>query len=153
MPAISLWRSLAWLCALLFTMLPGRAQVTTTTVQDTVYHADGTTATGTILVTWPAFVTASGKTVAAGNITATIGSGGQVSLNLAPNVGATPAGSYYTAVYHLDDGTVSKEYWSVPNCSFDDGRGDTEPSDASECSRCKRSRQPKLIHCLEAIYR
>ena len=38
-----------------------------------------------------------------------------MSLNLAPNVGATPAGSYYTAVYHLDDGTVSKEYWSIPN--------------------------------------
>jgi hypothetical protein len=94
---------------------PSAAQVTTTVVQDTVYHADGTIATGTILVTWPAFVTASGKTVAAGNITANIGSGGQVNLNLAPNVGATPAGSYYTAVYHLDDGTVSKEYWSVPN--------------------------------------
>ena len=23
-------------------------------------------------------------------------------------------GSYYTAVYHLDDGTVSREYWVVP---------------------------------------
>jgi hypothetical protein len=53
--------------------------------------------------------------VAAGKVTANIGSGGQVSLSIAPNVGATPAGSYYTAVYHLDDGTVSKEYWSVPN--------------------------------------
>ena len=113
-PAISLWRSAGLALWLVFTMLPGRAQVSTTTVQDTVYHADGTTATGTILVTWPAFVTASGKTVAAGNITASIGSGGTVSLNLAPNVGSTPAGSYYTAVYHLDDGTVSKEYWSVP---------------------------------------
>lgn len=113
--AISLWRSAGLALWLVLTMLPGRAQVSTTTVQDTVYHADGTTATGTILVTWPAFVTASGKTVAAGNITANIGSGGTVSLNLAPNVGSTPAGSYYTAVYHLDDGTVSKEYWSVPN--------------------------------------
>jgi hypothetical protein len=34
---------------------------------------------------------------------------------LTPNVGAAPAGTYYTAVYHLDDGTVSKEYWVVPN--------------------------------------
>ena len=23
-------------------------------------------------------------------------------------------GSYYTAVYHLDDGTVSREFWVVP---------------------------------------
>ena len=114
-PANSLWRLASLALCIALIVLPICAQVTTTTVQDTVYHADGTTATGTILVTWPAFVTAGGKTVAAGNITANIGSGGQVSLNLAPNVGATPAGSYYTAVYHLDDGTVSKEYWSVPN--------------------------------------
>lgn len=114
-PAISLWRFAGLALCVALIVLPSYAQVTTTTVQDTVYHADGTTATGTILVTWPAFVTAGGKTVAAGNLTQNIGSGGQVSLNLAPNVGATPAGSYYTAVYHLDDGTVSKEYWSVPN--------------------------------------
>lgn len=116
-PAISLWRFAGLALCIALIVFPGRAQVTTTNVQDTVYHADGTTATGTILVTWPAFVTANGKTVAAGNITANIGSGGQVSLNLAPNKGATPDGSYYTAVYHLDDGTVSKEYWSVPNVS------------------------------------
>jgi trimeric autotransporter adhesin len=114
-PANSLWRFASLALCIALIVLPSCAQVTTTTVQDTVYHADGTTATGTILVTWPAFVTVSGKTVAAGNTTANIGPGGQVSLNLAPNVGATPAGSYYTAVYHLDDGTVSKEYWSVPN--------------------------------------
>src|SRR5665213_3500386 len=87
-------------------------QVTTTTVNDTVYHADGTTATGTILVTWPAFVTTTGGTVAAGNVSVKIGANGQVSMNLAPNVGATPTGTYYTAVYHLNDGTVSKEYWN-----------------------------------------
>ena len=92
-----------------------QGQVGTTTVQDTVYHADGTLATGTILVSWPAFETATGNTVAAGNLNVTIGTNGEVSINLAPNVGATPAGTYYTAVYHLNDGTVSKEYWSVPN--------------------------------------
>jgi trimeric autotransporter adhesin len=115
LPAISLWRFAGLALCIALLAFPSRAQVTTTVVQDTVYHADGTTATGTILVAWPAFVTASGKTVAAGNLTVAIGPGGMVSLNLAPNVGSTPAGSYYTAVYHLDDGTVSKEYWSVPN--------------------------------------
>jgi len=37
-----------------------------------------------------------------------------VSVNLTPNAGALPAGSYYTAIYHLNDGTVSQEYWVVP---------------------------------------
>ncbi len=44
----------------------------------------------------------------------TIGADGYVSLNLAANLGATPAGLYYTAVYHLSDGTTSTEYWVVP---------------------------------------
>jgi hypothetical protein len=39
---------------------------------------------------------------------------GFVSVNLASNVGATPAGLYYTAVYQMSDGTTSTEYWVVP---------------------------------------
>ena len=109
------WWLVPCLAACLFTSLVCRGQVATTQVQDTVYNADGSYATGTILISWRAFVTANGQTVAAGSVTAQIGANGRVSVNLAPNVGATPAGSYYTAVYHLGDGTVSKEYWSVPN--------------------------------------
>jgi hypothetical protein len=96
---------------------PGWSQVSTTTVQGTVYRADGTPATGTMLVSWPAFTTASNLAVAAGTISVDIGVDGFVTLNLAPNLGAYPAGSYYTAVYHLSDGTVSKEYWTVPAAS------------------------------------
>lgn len=92
----------------------GNAQVTTTTVSGTVYLADGTVASGTLLVSWPAFSTAANQAVAAGNTSATIGANGFVSLNLAPNSGAYPAGTYYTAVYHLSDGAVSREYWVVP---------------------------------------
>ena len=90
------------------------AQITTTTVQGTVYRADGSIACGTLLVSWPAFSTAANQVVTAGNISTVIGSNGFVSLNLAPNSGAYPAGTYYTAVYHLNDGTVSREYWVVP---------------------------------------
>ncbi|MHB8304146.1 MAG: hypothetical protein ACYDC6_15225 [Acidobacteriaceae bacterium] len=97
------------------TVAAGWGQVGTTTVQDTVFNADGSYATGTILVRWPAFVTATGNTVAAGHLDAQIGANGQVVLNLAPNVGANPAGSYYTAVYHLAGNAVSTEYWSIPN--------------------------------------
>jgi hypothetical protein len=37
-----------------------------------------------------------------------------VSVNLAPNLGSSPAGLYYTAIYHLSDGTTSTEYWVIP---------------------------------------
>ncbi len=90
------------------------AQITTTTIQDTIYNADGSVASGTVLVSWTSFSTAANGTVAAGNLTATIGADGLLSLNLTPNAGATPAGTYYTAVYHLLSGAVSKEYWLVP---------------------------------------
>jgi hypothetical protein len=93
------------------------AAVTTTTVQGTVYRADGSAATGTLIVSWPAFSTARNQAVAAGTITVPIGQDGFATLQLAPNAGAYPAGTYYTAVYHLSDGTVSKEYWVVPTSS------------------------------------
>ena len=86
----------------------------TTTVQGTVYLADGRPGSGTLQLSWPAFTTASNQAVAAGRTNVTIGADGYVSVNLAPNQGSTPAGLYYTAVYHLSDGTTSTEYWTVP---------------------------------------
>lgn len=97
-------------------LLPLRlvAQLSTTTVQGIIYRADGSPAAGTLLVSWPAFTTPQNQAVAAGSLNTTIGADGFVSLNLTPNAGAAPAGSYYTAVYHLSDGTVNTEYWVVP---------------------------------------
>jgi hypothetical protein len=98
-------------------ILPGdvaQGQVTTTSIADTVYRADGTAAGGSLLVSWPAFTTATGQSVPAGRVEITIGGGGSVNFGLAPNSNAQPQGTYYTVVYHLDDGTVSTEYWSVP---------------------------------------
>jgi hypothetical protein len=90
------------------------AQVTTTQVTDTVYHADGTTATGTVLISWPSFTTSSGQAVPSGNTSATIAAGGALNVALAPNSGANPVGTYYTVIFHLDDGSVSRQYWVVP---------------------------------------
>ena len=103
-----------WILSLILAASAIHAQISTTTVQGIVYRADGTPATGTLIVTWPAFSTASNQAVAAGSKTVFIGQDGFVSMNLAPNAGASPAGSYYTAIYHLNDGTVNKEYWVVP---------------------------------------
>jgi hypothetical protein len=108
---VGLALSLLWmaLCG-----VAGAQAVTTTTVQGTVYLANGQVGSGTLVLSWPAFTTASGQSVAADSTTVTIAADGFVSANLAPNLGATPAGLYYTAVYYLSDGTVTTQYWVVP---------------------------------------
>ena len=64
-----------------------------TTISDTVYRADGTAASGTVLISWPSFQTAEGDAVAAGNLAVTIGPLGAFTAQLVPNVGATPGGN------------------------------------------------------------
>jgi hypothetical protein len=88
--------------------------VSTTTVQGTVYLANGQPGAGTLVISWPGFTTAAGQDVAADSMTVTIAPDGFVSVNLAPNQGATPAGEYYTAVYYMSDGTVNTQYWVIP---------------------------------------
>lgn len=107
-------RGRVWLLALLLISVTAMGQVVTTTLTDTIYHADGTTAGGLVIVSWPAFTTAVGQAVPGGSTSATIGAHGVLTVQLAPNQGAMPAGTFYTAVYHLDDGTVSREFWSLP---------------------------------------
>ena len=108
----------------LFLLLAGLVAMTvsaqtlpTTTISDTVYRADGTPAGGTLLISWPEFTTAALGAVAAGNTSATLGSGGALVVGLVPNANATPANTVYTVVYQLDDGTVKTEYWVVPTNS------------------------------------
>ncbi|MGO9086550.1 MAG: beta strand repeat-containing protein [Candidatus Sulfotelmatobacter sp.] len=89
----------------------------TTTVADTVYMADRSAAQGSLIITWPAFETASGAAVAAGTTNTTLAANGTFSVALVPNAGATPAGVYYTVVYQLGPGEVKTEYWTVPTAS------------------------------------
>ena len=105
------------ICALVGTAMTLGAfaqAISTTTVQGTVYLANGSPGSGTLQVSWPAFTTASNQAVAAGKLTVNIGADGFASVNLAPNLGSSPAGLFYTAIYHLSDGTTSTEYWIVP---------------------------------------
>ncbi|HEX6503428.1 MAG TPA: hypothetical protein VF011_09275 [Terriglobales bacterium] len=89
----------------------------TTTIADTVYRADGSPAAGVLLISWPAFTTSAGTPVATGSTSVTIGAGGTLSVALVPNTGATPAGTLYTIVYRLSDGTSATEYWLVGTTS------------------------------------
>lgn len=90
---------------------------TLTSVIDTVYMADGSYAAGTLVITWPAFTTASGTGVAPGELDVTLGANGALNVQLMPNAGATPANVYYTVVYQLQPNEVRTEYWVVPTTS------------------------------------
>src|SRR3954469_7151706 len=83
----------------------------TTTVSDIVYRADGSPASGTLLITWPQFNTADNKAVAAGTMNVSIASGGAVNVALAPNAGASPAGTFYKVTYKLD-GCLNASVWA-----------------------------------------
>ena len=108
----TLRRVARYLCALAFALAASlfAQSFSTTTVQGTVYLASGRAAAGTVQISWPAFTTAAGQAVAAGRTAVQVGTDGFLSVGLAPNQGATPAGLYYTVVYNLSDGSTSTEY-------------------------------------------
>jgi hypothetical protein len=88
-----------------------------TTITDVIYRGDGTPASGTLVLTWPAFTTADNKPVAAGTLSVSVGPSGAIALALAPNAGATPAGTFYRVVLKLNDGSSNVEYWTIPTTS------------------------------------
>ncbi|PYX88901.1 MAG: hypothetical protein DMG68_06870 [Acidobacteria bacterium] len=88
----------------------------TTRISDVVYRADGAPASGTVLISWPAFTTLDSNPVAAGSRTVVLGPQGALSVDLVPNLGAIPAGTLYRVVYQTESG-VTTEYWSVGTSS------------------------------------
>jgi hypothetical protein len=90
------------------------ADFTKTIVHDVMNRADGSPATGTLLISWPSFRTASNDLVAAGSATAQLGADGSFSVSLAPTDGATPAGVQYRVVLQLTGASPVVEYWVVP---------------------------------------
>jgi hypothetical protein len=114
---IGIFLALALLSAMAVSMEARAQGPGLTTISSTVYRADGSPAAGTVLISWPSFQTAAGDAIAAGNLSVTIGPLGAFTAQLAPNAGASPAGTYYNVVLQLDDGTVRTEYWAVPATS------------------------------------
>ena len=84
-----------------------------TTLEDTLYYADGSLANGQVVVNWPMFQS-NGTPVAAGQQIFPVVNG-QIQIALYPNAAAFPTGTYYTAVFELEEGPVSEEYWIFPN--------------------------------------
>lgn len=111
-------RPLGWLLffaiSLLLFRIPVLAQPAMTQINDILYRADGSVANGSLIISWPAFITSDRQPVVAGSKVVAIGPGGLVSTSLVPTASATPVGTTYKIVAKMTDGTTFTEYWSVP---------------------------------------
>ncbi len=96
----------------LSTVLFGQAK---TTVTDTIYNADGSKPSGTLVATnLSTFTSADNFVIAAGSkVTATI-TNGLFSIQLVPNAGSNPSGTSYAVNYYLP-GLSMTETWVVPS--------------------------------------
>jgi hypothetical protein len=82
------------------------------TIQDTLYRADGTRFNGTVTITWNNFVTGDQSAIGAQGITAQI-LNGALRVQLAPTTTATP-GASYSVVYNSQGRYAFGETWAVP---------------------------------------
>ena len=80
------------------------AQAPLTTIQDTLYDADGSKSNGNIIVSWPTF-TSSSVTVPAGQRTYAVSNG-------AVFIALTPYSGYQVSI--ISRGATTQSYWSVP---------------------------------------
>lgn len=86
----------------------------TTTVTDALHDPSGTPLSGRLVVTNQiAFISADGFQIAAGNQISVNVTNGSFSVQLVPNVGATPGGTSYSVSYYLPN-LRTTETWVVP---------------------------------------
>ena len=105
---------LAVLCVCRCSLLAALAQSPAlTTVKDTVYKSDGTPASGTVVITWQAFVSADNRPVFGGTKTLPL-TNGDLAVALVPNAGGTPSGTSYRVRYYQSGGLYFEETWVVP---------------------------------------
>jgi hypothetical protein len=99
----------------LFSACALSAQPTLTTIQDTVYRADGTRFNGTVTISWKSFTSGDSTNVAMQSTKSNI-INGALYLQLVPSTNATP--SYYYNILYISDGRDQYgELWSVPPSS------------------------------------
>ena len=83
-----------------------------TTIQDTLYRADGTRFNGTIFITWSTFQAGDTTNVATSNLTLPIVNG-VLKVNLVPTTTATP-GAQYNVTYNSRGINQFAQVWAVP---------------------------------------
>ena len=102
------WK-LRLVAAMTFGLAVGRADPALTTIQDTLYNADGTPFSGFALIEWKSFEAADSSNIANNNLTVPIVNG-ILAVQLAPNTG----GSSYAVRYISDTKAQFWEVWVVP---------------------------------------
>ena len=89
------------------------SQTGLTTVQDTLFNADGTRFDGTLTITWNTFDAVNiGTIVQQSKIVAIVN--GNLQVQLAPNATATPPANVYTVRYQSGGNQQFSEAWTVP---------------------------------------
>jgi hypothetical protein len=83
-----------------------------TTIQDTIYKADGTRFNGTATISWLPFDTSDNSKIGLQSLTVQI-MNGSIRVQLVPNSDATPVNNY-TVLYSSDGKQQFSEAWSVP---------------------------------------
>jgi hypothetical protein len=83
-----------------------------TAIQDQLFRADGTAASGTLVITWKGFLASDRSNIPANSLRVPV-SAGLIRLKLTPTTTAVTAASY-TVQYLIDGMLTNTEVWSVP---------------------------------------
>jgi len=92
--------ALAALCGLAF-IQAGQAQTGLTTIQDTLFEADGTRFSGTLTIQWSTFDAVNIGTIVQQSRTVSV-INGNLLVQLTPNAGAPSPANIYTVHYQSD---------------------------------------------------
>lgn len=103
---------LAALCGMVLTQ-PGQAQTGLTTIQDTLFKADGTRFNGTLTIQWNTFDVLNLGTVIQQSRSVTVVNG-NLQVQLAPNQGQAAPANVYRVRYQSDGREQFTETWTVP---------------------------------------
>jgi hypothetical protein len=89
------------------------AQNPLTTIQDTLFNADGARYNGTLIIRWSTFDTQNPGTIIQQSKTVQVVNGNLL-VQLAPNNTAQPPANLYNIFYHSDGNQQYTETWTVP---------------------------------------
>ena len=103
---------LRWLVVLLFACASAAAAPPLTTIQDTLYKADGTRFNGSAVIEWKSFQASEGSNIAPNSITVKLVNG-VLRVQLVPTTNAS-AGAYYVVTYNSNGRIQFTERWAVP---------------------------------------
>ncbi len=84
-----------------------------TTIQDTLFDADGARYNGSLIIQWSTFDTSSPGTIVQQSKTTQVVNGNLL-VQLAANIAATPPANVYTVLYQSDGNQQYVEKWTVP---------------------------------------